>query len=275
MSDGQPPPDQQSQPVPEQSPPGPPGPPPGGPPHGGPPAARAPWRQPIVLAAGAVLLLAAIVLGVGQLVLPGVAAESVREELEHYSTVPGGVRDVSVSATPAIELAWHHAERIDAEAQALLISPQQLAALARKLSGVSEARLVVGSLALRFPSLGGGQVTLQNATLAKHGGSLTIGGTVSPAGVGLTLPLGLRAQGLESVAGVPVVAVSGEAFGVGVTAHATITAAEGALVVEPSGVPFAGLARVTLLSDPSIDVERVSASPQGDGVLLSVQATMR
>ena len=40
-----------------------------------------------------------------------------------------------------------------------------------------------------------------------------------------------------------------------VSGHALVVAREGAIVVEPAGLPFAGLATLTLFSDPRIYVE--------------------
>lgn len=51
------------------------------------------------------LVVAVVVLGVAQLVLPGIAAQRIRSQLDRY----GHVRSVSVSAFPAIELLWHRA----------------------------------------------------------------------------------------------------------------------------------------------------------------------
>ena len=60
------------------------------------------------LIALAALGLVVIVLGVGQLVLPGIAERRVREQL----SPSGQVLSVQVSAFPAVELLWHRADRV-------------------------------------------------------------------------------------------------------------------------------------------------------------------
>ena len=60
------------------------------------------------LAVLGVVLLVIVVLGVAQLVLPGIAAQRIRSQLGRY----GQVQSVSVSAFPAIELLWHHADSV-------------------------------------------------------------------------------------------------------------------------------------------------------------------
>ena len=59
---------------------------------------------------GAVLAVV-VLLAVAQLVLPGLAAQRVRSQLDPY----GQVESVSVGAFPAIELLWHHADSVSVE----------------------------------------------------------------------------------------------------------------------------------------------------------------
>jgi hypothetical protein len=51
-------------------------------------------------------LLVGLVVIVGQLVLPGIAAQRLRDQLARN----GQVLSANVHAFPAIELLWHHAE---------------------------------------------------------------------------------------------------------------------------------------------------------------------
>jgi hypothetical protein len=61
-------------------------------------------RIGVVAVAGVILL----VLVVGQLVLPGIAEQRLRDRLSRS----GDVLSVDVHAFPAIELLWHHADRV-------------------------------------------------------------------------------------------------------------------------------------------------------------------
>src|ERR1700727_2448384 len=62
-----------------------------------------------------------VALGLAQLLLPKLAAQRVRSELAHY----GVVRSISVSAFPAIELLWGHAQSATVSAGALDMSPAE------------------------------------------------------------------------------------------------------------------------------------------------------
>src|SRR2546430_741937 len=63
-------------------------------------------RRMIALAtAGVVLLLLVLI---AQLVLPGIAAREIRDRLSRR----GRVLSVEVKAFPAIELLWHHADKV-------------------------------------------------------------------------------------------------------------------------------------------------------------------
>ena len=68
-----------------------------------------------------------------------------------------------------------------------------------------------------------------------------------PAGA---LPAGVEVLLVESTGGGVEVRVGGSLFGVGASVDALLSAQEGKLVAQPQGFPFAGLARITLFSDP-------------------------
>ncbi len=86
------------------------------------------------------------------------------------------------------------------------------------------------------------------------------------------------AQLVESAGGVSRCA-SAEAFGVGASLLALLSAQEGKLVAMPQGFPFAGLARITIFSDPHLAVQAIGLSsqpsPGGDaGYLLTLRARL-
>ena len=68
-------------------------------------------------AAGGVVVL----LGLAQLLLPKLAAQRVRSELARY----GVVHSVSVSAFPAVELLWGHAQSANVSAGNIDMSPTE------------------------------------------------------------------------------------------------------------------------------------------------------
>jgi hypothetical protein len=204
-----------------------------------------------------------LVLVIAQLVLPGIAVERVRERVGRY----GKVYSVHVHADPAIQLVWGSAEEIAVEAGPLRMSSDQLADLERQLDGVDRATLATPRLNLTSSSTAAGQLPLLEARLDKRGDALSASGVVRASALQVTLPAGLHVDGLAAESGRPAVALSGEAFGVHVSGHALVVAREGTIVVEPSGLPFGGIASITLFSDPRIYVETLTATPYGEAAI--------
>jgi hypothetical protein len=218
---------------------------------------------------GVALALAVVLaLVLAQIVLPLIAAQRVRDRLKPY----GSVHSVSVHAVPALELLWEQAEKITVSAGQLRISPHDLVDLEQNLSGVTKAELTSPSLDLIIPALAAGGLALQGVQLTKHASELTARGSIRTAEVHATLPGGFRVRGVSANSGQPEVGVSGEVLGVSVSGHAVLKAKEGKLVAEAAGIPFASLATITLFSDPRIEVESVSATPEGEAIAVTVQA---
>jgi hypothetical protein len=227
------------------------------------------WDRRRLARAGVALALAIVlVLVLAQLVLPLIAAQRVRDRLRPY----GSVHSVSVHAVPALELLWEEAEKITVSAGQLRISPHDLVNLEQSLSGVTNAELTSPGMDLILPALGAEGLPLHAVQLTKHESALTARGSIGAADVHTTLPGGFQVKGLSGYSGLPEVGVSGEVFGVSVSGHAVVRAREGKIVAEPRGIPFASLATITLFSDPRLDVESVSASPEGEAVTVTIQA---
>jgi hypothetical protein len=234
----------------------------------GPGVRRARRRRTAVLAAsGLAALLAALVL-VGQLVLPGIAADRVRTTVGRY----GPVRSVSVSATPAVELLWGGADRITVIAGSLRMAPSQLADLEQRLRGVARAQLRAGRLDLALSSAVQGSIGLSDVRLTKEGRLLTVRGIVRERDLRLALPAGISVTGLEGAEGALRLTLEGGLAGVRVSGEAQVGAHEGAIVAWPVGVPLASLVAFTVFSDPRIAVESVSAVPAEGGYAVTVRA---
>jgi hypothetical protein len=215
------------------------------------------------LVAAAVPLLVLLMLAIAQLVLPGIAAHQLREELSRH----GRVLDVEVDAFPAIELLWHQADRVVIRMASYSSSG---ASLEQRVGQVAE----VGSLDASAGVLTAGLLKLRNASLHKRGDQLTGEATVTEADLRASLPV------LDSV--IPVTSGGGQLtlqgtatlFGVTATIDATVRPDAGSLVVAPD-VPFGALATITLFSSPHVLVSSVSASPVPGGFEASVQAAIR
>ncbi len=190
------------------------------------------------------------VLGLAQLLLPVLAAQRVRSQLGRY----GDVKSASVSAFPAIELLWGHAQSATARAGSLTMSLAQAGALLWEARGVD--RLDVSAQSMRLESL-----ALHRVSMAKRGAALHIEGSLTEADLRAALPGSVAVQLLGSVPGGVEVRVTGNLFGAATSLDALLSVEDGRLVAQPQGIPFAGALRLTLLSAPHLYLEGFDLAP--------------
>lgn len=215
------------------------------------------------LAAIAFVALLVVALVVAQLVLPGIAASNIRDRLKGS----GDVISVKVSAFPAIELLWHHADSVTVALGDYRSSPSHLADLLHQASGVD-------TVTASATELSTGRLTLRDATLHKHGNELTGIAQVSEASIRRALPLLKSVTPVASSNGQLTVRGTGSLFGVTATVDATVSAQNGAVVVAPD-VPLGGLATITVFSNPRIAVQSIGASGSGNTFEVSASATLQ
>jgi hypothetical protein len=200
------------------------------------------------------------VLGIAQLVLPGIAAQNLRDRLSHN----GKVLSVSVSAFPAIKLLWHQADKV-------VIRMARYHSTTGHLQSLLNQAANTGSLDATANELDTGLITLHNAALHKRGNRLLGSATVTEAD--LRSALGGAVQGLQ-----PVASGNGEltfrGTVLGVTADATLRAQGGALVISPD-IPLLNLITVNVFSDPHVYVEGVGASDASNGFTVQAHARLR
>lgn len=217
----------------------------------------------VTFSIGGAVLVIVLLLVVAQLVLPGVAAQRLRDQLARSGTV----QKVEVDAFPAIELLWHHADHVVVRMGDYRSSP---AALSSTLTGIAN----VGSLDASTNQLQTGLLTLRDARLTKRGNLVSATATITEADLRSALPV------LDSV--VPVgssngqVTLQGTATVLGVTATIDVVVGprDGTLVAAPD-VPFGGLATLTLFSNPHIAVSGVAASRAPGGFQVSALARLK
>lgn len=201
-----------------------------------------------------------------QVLLPRIAASRISSRVGRY----GKVRSVTVSAWPALELLWGHADSVRVAAGSLALEPAQLGSLLWEARGVSSLEVNTESVRL-------GTLAVRDASLAKHGSALSAQALVSEADVKAALPAGFGVRLLRSQGGEVEVQASGGLFGVGASVNAIAGASEGKLVVHPLGFLIEGL-RLTLFADPHVYVEGVGASVADEQPLsyrLSMDAKLR
>ncbi len=211
------------------------------------------------MALGLAVALIIVVLAVAQLVLPGIAAQQLRDKLARS----GRVLAVKVDAFPAIELLWHQADRVVIRMASYRATPGQLG---NSLAGASDT----DSLSASAQRLQTGLLTLHNATLTKHGNELVGSAAIATADLRSAVP---AIQGVTPVAsGGGKLTLRGTAFGV--TADATLMAVDGKLVVQPD-VPILNFFTLTVFSNPHLHVQGVAARTLPGGFELSGRAQLR
>jgi hypothetical protein len=203
------------------------------------------------------------VLIVAQLVLPGIAAQRLRDRL----TRSGTVLHVEVDAFPAIKLLWHQADRVVVRVARYRSGPGQLGSL---LDQTADA----GSLDASASELDTGLLTLRDATLRKRGDVLTGTALVTESELRSAVPFLDGVQPVPSGNGRLALRGTATLFGVTASIDASVAAQDGRLIVQPD-VPFGGLATVTVFSDPHVAVEGISASSAADGFSVSATARLR
>lgn len=215
------------------------------------------------LALIAMVLVALLVLGVAQLVLPGIAAQRLRDRLSGSGTV----LSVKISAFPAIELLWHHADRVVIR---MADYRSRVGPLGSTLAQAADA----GSIDASASQLQAGLLTLRDATLIKRGNQLTGTARVSEADLRAAIPFLDNVQPVASDGGQLTLRGTATLFGVTASVDATVAAQGGQLIVQPD-VPFGGLVTLTLFSNPHVAVEGVAASTAPDGFSLLARGALQ
>ncbi|HEU0250220.1 MAG TPA: hypothetical protein VFR48_05800 [Solirubrobacteraceae bacterium] len=220
----------------------------------------------------AVVLLVLLLALLAQALLPGVAATRVRTRVEQY----GPVRSVHVSAFPAVELLWGHADSVSVSAGTLTATPTQIASLLREARAIGTLTVLAQRGVLRTAQLPGG-LEVSDVRMQKRGSSVVASATMTQAQLQRALPSGFSVQPTASGEGQIEARASGGLFGLQASINVLVRASEGNLIAEPSGLPFGGIATVTLFSDVHLKVRSVGLRLLGsdsDTYLLTLQAQL-
>jgi hypothetical protein len=215
------------------------------------------------LAGLAVVALIVAVVGVAQLVLPGLATDSLRDRLARS----GQVFEVQVHAFPAVKLLWHRADSV-------LIRLGRYGSASGQLGQSLGETAEVGHLDASAQELNAGLLTLRRATLRKRGHLLTGTADITEGDLRAALPILQSVTPVASSAGTLTLRGTATLFGVSATVDATVKAQNGALVVQPD-VPLGGLATITVFSNPHIEVQDVAAAPAAGGFSVTATARLR
>lgn len=204
-----------------------------------------------------------LVLVVGQLVLPGIAASTLRDRLAKN----GHVISVDVSAFPAIELLWHDADTVTVRMASYRSNPGHLTSLLDEASGV-------GTLHASVALLHTGLLTLRNASLSKDGAQLVGHAEVTEADLRAAIPILQSVNFVSSSGGALTLSGTGSFLGLTATVPAVVHPVAGRLVVTPN-VPFGSIASITVFADPNVRVEAVGGAATPSGLSLSARGAYR
>ncbi|HEV7175467.1 MAG TPA: hypothetical protein VGN29_08235 [Solirubrobacteraceae bacterium] len=217
-------------------------------------------RRIIAIATAGVVIL---VLVVAQLVLPGVAADRLRDRLSKS----GDVISVEVHAFPAIKLLWNHADRV-------VVRMGRYQSGAGALGDLLGQASDVGSLDASVQQLNSGLLTVRDAALRKRGNQLVGTALVTEADLRRSIPILQSVVPVQSPNGRLTLRGTASLFGVSATVDATVSASGGNLVVAPD-VPFGGFATVTVFSNPHVQVQSVDATPAPGGFRVTATGRLR
>jgi hypothetical protein len=217
-------------------------------------------RRIIALATAGVLLL---VLVLAQLLLPGIAAQVIRDRLDDH----GKVISVEVSAFPAIKLLWHRADSVVIRMATYRSTTSDLGS---QLAQAGD----VGSLDASVTRLDTGLLTLHDATLTKRGDQLIGSAHVTESDLTAAVPFLQSVQPVTSGEGQLTLRGTATLLGVSASVDVTVSARNGAVVVQPD-VPLGGLATVTVFSNPHLEVQSVSATKTPDGFTVTATARLK
>jgi hypothetical protein len=204
-----------------------------------------------------------VVIAATQLILPRFAASDLRARLERE----GEVLSVKVSAFPAIQLLWHHADSVSVKLADYQSAPGDVPGLLEEATNVGRLNVSIGTLR-------SGLLTLHDVTLTKRGSELIGSARVDEADLRAALPVIDSVTPVSSSDGQLRLRGTAGAFGISATVTAVVTARDGKLVVVPSGL-LGGFVNVTVFSDPDIYVQAVSGTAISGGLTVSVRAELR
>jgi len=215
-------------------------------------------RIAVLTAAGLVLL----VLIVAQLLLPGIAAQELRDDLGRSGTV----LEVKVTAFPAIKLLWHKADSV-------VVRMGRYRSRSSHLGDTLGQAADADSLDASAQELDVGPLTLRNATLRKRGSELSGSATVTESDLRSAVFFLDNVEPIASANGRLTLRGTASFLGLHATVDATVAAKDGALVVAPN-VPLGGIAALTLFDNPHVEVQSVSATNVPGGFRVFAEGTV-
>jgi len=220
-----------------------------------------------LLAAAAILVVALIA---AQLLLPGMAEDNLRSDLNQQGTDA----EVEIRALPAVKLLFGRADEVTIEVANLRTDEDggddgdSLSDLLAETSKTKELDVHVDVLEDKL-------LRVEDVRLTKDGDTLTAVVRLRKADVDEALPAELELVDREVPNGLAV-AGSTDVFGELIEAEANIFADDdGNLVLEPSDDLLGELVSVPIFEDDRVAVDSISARNSGDGYVVTARGHLR
>ena len=211
-----------------------------------------------------------VVVVAAQLLLPGVAEDRVRSELNKQGTDA----EVEITALPAVKLLWGRADEVTIDVANLRTDEDggddgdSLSDLLAQTSKTKKLDVHVNVLEDRL-------LRVEDVRLTKDGDALTAVVRLRKADVDAALPAELELVDREVPNGLAV-AGSTDVFGELIEAEANIFADDdGSLVLEPSDDLLGDLVSVPIFEDERVAVDSISARNSGDGYEVTARGHLR
>lgn len=207
-----------------------------------------------------------VLLVLAQLILPGIAENRVRSEIEDDGTV----ESVEVSSFPAVKLLFGKADEIKVH-----VGEYRPSAGADRIAELIERSRDVGKVDARLDQVRVGPVVLRDVRFHAEDGAATGEASVSDADIRAATPPGLGLRPVVAATDAIVLEASVGAFGLQAGVQARVAATDGAITVAPEGglgSLLGGVATLTVFADPRVQVTRVGAVRRGDGYRVSADA---
>jgi hypothetical protein len=219
------------------------------------------------LAVAVVALAVVLVVGVAQLLLPGVAEQRLRSNLARY----GSVQRVHIESVPAIKLLWHRADRVEVSMASYRSEPGGHASLADFLSRTRDT----GKLDVSVGTLQAQLLTLHDVRLHKEGDVLVGHARLTQEDLSAALPTFLDLRPVSATENGIVAQVTASVLGHRISTRIAVLADSGRVVVRPEGLPFGSLATITVFGDPRVYVQGLGAELRGQNYFLTARALLR
>ncbi len=205
-------------------------------------------------------------LAAAQVLLPRVAEGRIRANLGEQST---GLK-VDVHASPAIKMLLGKVDRVKIRADELRADDSPSAPpvdeLLSRAGAISQLDVRIGEV--QAPA----GVRVRDVAVRKDGDAISVRAGLDLARLKAVMPAGIDLKPLPAPDGEIRLGGSASPFGEKIGAGVRLIARDGAVVMQPEGLPFASLVSVPVFSSDRISVDGLGASPAGDGLDVSVRA---